>query len=134
VFTYDEFNGSCVGPLQIDDNPYDMDESCVLEALASGQPAVVHLEGSCTDIVVDRYVYLLGDGVVMTAYVSGGPCFGCGCDDWSEDWGPVRSCTLADPTYFENCLDETDPAARVACMTPETWYSECTEAPATCRP
>ena len=133
VFAYGEFGGSCIGPLD-DGDDYSVNETCVLEALAAGEPAMIHIEGSCTGAVLDRFVYLLGGGVVMTTSVSGGPCFGCGCDDWSEEWSPVRRCTLNATAEFEACLAETDPTARVACMTQGNWTTDCAETSAACSP
>lgn len=114
----------CGGPLELG-LPYSSDERCVLAALADGLPARIVLEESCGAASEDLTLDLLGGRDVVLRRRSVEPCDACGCEAGEITWGSVDRCTLVDLARFSACLEVSDVAGRIACMTPETWLVGC---------
>lgn len=131
LYDYANAGQSCVGPLE-DGSPYNMNELCALDRLATRTPGLLHASWTCPDVVTDRYIYIVGDVAYVTSE-SGGPCFGCPCD-WSSSWSSVQRCELRPAADFVACQEAADTASRVACMDPTMWFVACQDAPPACQP
>lgn len=105
--------------------PYSSAEICVLEHLSSGTPGRVIIEGACGEFEETITLSVVATGEAILSVESREPCEECECGEVRRIWGPLDVCELAAPEIFAACLDEADPAGRVACMTPEAWLRAC---------
>jgi len=104
---------------------YSSAETCVLEHLSSGTPGRIIIEGACGRFEETITLSIVATGEAILSVESREPCDDCECGDVRRIWGPLDECELAAIEVFAECLEEAEPAGRVACMTPETWLRGC---------
>lgn len=106
------------------------EEDCHYKALAAGDPAALRVTVTRGDPVTTHRVYLRGDGKA-TRMISGCDmaCVGA-CDD--RTWTLPRECAVREAAYFDTCAAAVDPVVLAACRDPDTWFTGCAAAPATC--
>ena len=123
----DRYGGGdgCVAAPLDEGAEYSAAEICVLEHLASGAPGRIVLEGACLDLDETITLSVVASSEAILVVESREPCEECECGEVRRGWLPLDACTLAEAELFVACLGETDPAGRVACMTPENWLVGC---------
>ncbi len=104
---------------------YSAAEICVLQHLASGTPGKIVLGGVCPELDETITLSVVATGEAILVVESREPCEDCECGEVRRGWLPLNACGVAEVGLFAACLGETDPAGRVACMTPESWLVGC---------
>jgi hypothetical protein len=101
------------------DDPYPEPLVCMLEALAVGEPAQLHVSVGELEEWLDIAVY--GPDAALYQY-------GIEYSDYTIHHTPPQQCSPKPAEWFQACLaDAGDEAQHIACMNPYEWFEGCVE-------
>jgi hypothetical protein len=91
-------------------------QTCALDALRKGEPALLDFSSGCEGICAGDILLLRGDGSVVKQPYYDEPYY----DDFDDT---PSVCTLSNPMFFEACLSAFDET----CLDESKWLSGCQE-------
>lgn len=104
------------GGMDCGQTAYLENQSCALDALRKGEPALLDISSGCEGMCAGDFLLLRGDGTVVKQ-----PYF----DEFNDrKVSAPFLCKLANVGIFEACLEEFDKT----CLSETSWVSGCQEA------
>lgn len=113
-----------------DDGFYD-EERCILSGLRDGTPGryvfgAQYISSNCYG-ELRRLIHVHADRRVTFAVHDESGCVSPPGELHSEEYTPAKTCTLADPAYFIDCLENHDDETVGQCLQVDDWWTGCAE-------